>query len=223
MSHFKNRFYNNPQDNDDSDQQQNSQDQDQSKEEPSGNSADDLEVDFGDAFDDNGAEEPVKEAEDELSALKKELAEAKDKTLRTFAELENFRKRSARTLQDELKYANMSLIRDMLPVMDNLLRAIEAAEKQDQAGELTEQGKALLDGVKMVVEQFNTVLAKHNCTPIEAVNQPFDPNFHQAITQMPSADVAPNTVLMETQKGYVLHDRVVRPSQVIVSCEAPKE
>ena len=221
MSHFKNRF-NNKQANDESVQQQNSQEQNQSKEEKPENAPEDLEVDFGDAFDE-GAEEPVKEAEDELSALKRELAEAKDKTLRTFAELENFRKRSARTLQDELKYANMSLIRDMLPVMDNLLRAIEAAEKQDQAGELTEQGKALLDGVKMVVEQFNTVLGKHNCTPIEAVNQPFDPNFHQAITQMPSADVAPNTVLMETQKGYVLHDRVVRPSQVIVSCEAQKE
>lgn len=218
MSHFKNRF-NNSRANDEPEQQQKSQEQ--SKEEKSENAPEDLEVDFGDAL--NDSEEPVKEAEDELSALKKELAEAKDKTLRTFAELENFRKRSARTLQDELKYANMSLIRDMLPVMDNLLRAIEAAEKQDQAGELTEQGKALLDGVKMVVEQFNTVLGKHNCTPIEAVNQPFDPNFHQAITQMPSADVAPNTVLMETQKGYVLHDRVVRPSQVIVSCEAPKE
>ena len=220
MSHFKNRFNDKNKQDKASDPEQDKQEE-QSKEEKSTNASEDLEVDFGDALKD--AEEPVKEAEDELSALKRELAEAKDKTLRTFAELENFRKRSARTLQDELKYANMSLIRDMLPVMDNLLRAIEAAEKQDQAGELTEQGKALLDGVKMVVEQFNTVLGKHNCAPIEAVNQPFDPNFHQAITQMPSADVAPNTVLMETQKGYVLHDRVVRPSQVIVSCEAPKE
>lgn len=222
MSHFKNRSNNDNQKNDNPADQQQTPEEQQSRQENSGNASDDLEVDFGDAFED-GAEEPVKEAEDELSALKRELAEAKDKTLRTFAELENFRKRSARTLQDELKYANMSLIRDMLPVMDNLLRAIEAAEKQDQSGELTEQGKALLAGVKMVVEQFNTVLGKHNCTPIEAVNQPFDPNFHQAITQMPSADVAPNTVIMETQKGYVLHDRVVRPSQVIVSCEAPKE
>ena len=221
MSHFKNRFNNDRSKNNDSSAPEQGKPEEQSKEQKSENAPEDLEVDFGDAL--NDAEEPVKEAEDELSALKKELAEAKDKTLRTFAELENFRKRSARTLQDELKYANMSLIRDMLPVIDNLLRAIEAAEKQEQAGELTEQGKALLDGVKMVVEQFNTVLGKHNCTPIEAVNQPFDPNFHQAITQMPSADVAPNTVLMETQKGYVLHDRVVRPSQVIVSCEAPKE
>ena len=222
MSRFKNRFKNdNNKENDSSAPEQDKQ-EDPSTDEKTENASEDLEVDFGDAFEDAAAE-PVKEAEDELSALKRELAEAKDKTLRTFAELENFRKRSARTLQDELKYANMSLIRDMLPVMDNLLRAIEAAEKQDQAGELTEQGKALLDGVKMVVEQFNTVLGKHNCTPIEAVNQPFDPNFHQAITQMPSADVAPNTVLMETQKGYVLHDRVVRPSQVIVSCEPPKE
>lgn len=222
MSHFKNRFNNNKnKENDASAVQQDKPEEQQSKEEKPENVSEDLEVDFGDAL--NDAEEPVNEAEDELSALKRELAEAKDKTLRTFAELENFRKRSARTLQDELKYANMSLIRDMLPVIDNLLRAIEAAEKQEQAGELTEQGKALLDGVKMVVEQFNTVLGKHNCTPIEAVNQPFDPNFHQAITQMPSADVAPNTVIMETQKGYVLHDRVVRPSQVIVSCEPPKE
>lgn len=222
MSHFKNRFNNDKNKQNDASDVQQDKPEEQSKEEKPNAASEDLEVDFGDAL--NGAvEEPVKEAEDELSALKRELAEAKDKTLRTFAELENFRKRSARTLQDELKYANMSLIRDMLPVIDNLLRAIEAAEKQEQAGELTEQGKALLDGVKMVVEQFNTVLGKHNCTPIEAVNQPFDPNFHQAITQMPSADVAPNTILMETQKGYVLHDRVVRPSQVIVSCEPPKE
>lgn len=222
MSHFKKRFNNDKNKEKDASAPDQDKPEEQSTEEKQETASEDLEVDFGDALKD-APEEPVKEAEDELSALKRELAEAKDKTLRTFAELENYRKRSARTLQDELKYANMSLIRDMLPVMDNLLRAIEAAQKQAESGELTEQGKALLDGVKMVVEQFNTVLGKHNCTPIEAVNQPFDPNFHQAITQMPSADVEPNTVIMETQKGYVLHDRVVRPSQVIVSCEAPKE
>lgn len=222
MSHFKKRFNNDKGKENAASAPEQDKPEEQSKEEKPEKTSEDLEVDFGDALKD-APEEPVKEAEDELSALKRELAEAKDKTLRTFAELENYRKRSARTLQDELKYANMSLIRDMLPVMDNLLRAIEAAQKQAESGELTEQGKALLDGVKMVVEQFNTVLGKHNCTPIEAVNQPFDPNFHQAITQMPSADVEPNTVIMETQKGYVLHDRVVRPSQVIVSCEAPKE
>ena len=222
MSHFKKRFNNDKNKENDASAPEQDKPEEQSTEEKQDTASEDLEVDFGDALKD-APEEPVKEAEDELSALKRELAEAKDKTLRTFAELENYRKRSARTLQDELKYANMSLIRDMLPVMDNLLRAIEAAQKQAESGELTEQGKALLDGVKMVVEQFNTVLGKHNCTPIEAVNQPFDPNFHQAITQMPSADVEPNTVIMETQKGYVLHDRVVRPSQVIVSCEAPKE
>ena len=222
MSHFKKRFNNDKNKENDASAPEKDKQEEQSTEDKQETASEDLEVDFGDALKD-APEEPVKEAEDELSALKRELAEAKDKTLRTFAELENYRKRSARTLQDELKYANMSLIRDMLPVMDNLLRAIEAAQKQAESGELTEQGKALLDGVKMVVEQFNTVLGKHNCTPIEAVNQPFDPNFHQAITQMPSADVEPNTVIMETQKGYVLHDRVVRPSQVIVSCEAPKE
>lgn len=218
MSHFKKRFNNNKENeqNANAEKKQAEQAQDESK------SSDDLEVDFGDSLD-NPADESSAKPDDELSALRKKLDEANDKVLRTFAELDNYRKRSARTLQEELKYANVPLIRDMLPVMDNLLRAIEAAQKQAESGELTEQGRALLDGVKMVVEQFNSVLGKHNCTPIEAVNQPFDPNFHQAITQMPSADVEPNTVIMETQKGYVLFDRVVRPSQVIVSCEPPKE
>ena len=218
MSHFKKRFNNNKENeqNANAEKKQAEQAQDESK------SSDDLEVDFGDSLDDP-ADESSDMPDDELSALRKKLDEANDKVLRTFAELDNYRKRSARTLQEELKYANVPLIRDMLPVMDNLLRAIEAAQKQAESGELTEQGRALLDGVKMVVEQFNSVLGKHNCTPIEAVNQPFDPNFHQAITQMPSADVEPNTVIMETQKGYVLFDRVVRPSQVIVSCEPSKE
>ena len=222
MSHFKNRFNNNPQTNEKAGDQANNQERKHSNEQTSNASSEDLEVDFGEAINES-ADEPVKEAHDELSSLKKELSEAKDKTLRTFAELENFRKRSARTLQEELKYANMSIIRDMLPVIDNLLRAIEAAQKQAEAGELTQQGRALLDGVKMVVDQFNSTLKKHDCEPIDALNQPFDPNFHQAITQMPRADVAPNTVIIETQKGYMLHDRVVRPSQVVVSCEAPKE
>lgn len=194
-----------------------------------------LNVDFGDLVDEkessnksSGKKEdagkssydgkgPFNSSAATISQLKKELSEAQDKTMRTFAELENFRKRSARTLQDELKYANMSLIRDFLPVIDNLERAIEAAKKQTEQGELTPQGQALLEGVEMVVQQFNSVLAKHDCTVIDSLNQPFDPNFHQAITQMPSAEADPNTVIMETQKGYLLHDRVVRPSQVIVS------
>ncbi len=191
---------------------------------PSGKQADagdELKVDFGDAFEEAVSEESKLQLqmEADIAKLKKELIEAKDKTMRTFAELENFRKRSARQLQDELKYANIGLIRDMLPVMDNLLRAVEAAQKQKIDGNLTEAGEALLDGVKMVVDQFNDALAKHDCIQVEALNQPFDPNYHQAITQMPSDQAAPNTVIMETQKGYVLFDRVVRPSQVIVSCE----
>lgn len=187
-------------------------------------SADELKVDFGSAFEDAPSEEEAKQAqlEQDMATMKKELMDAKDKTMRTFAELENFRKRSARTLQEELKYANIGLMRDMLPIMDNLLRAIEAAQKQEAEGQLTVPGEALLNGVKMVVEQFNDVLAKHDCIQIEALNQPFDPNYHQAITQMPTNDVAPNTVTLETQKGYVLHDRVVRPSQVIVSCAKPE-
>jgi molecular chaperone GrpE len=124
--------------------------------------------------------------------------------------LDNYRKRAARELEDRLRYANMSLLRDLLPVLDNVERAIEAAEKNAD-------GAALLDGFKMVHQQLDEALKKHHCQRIEALHAPFDPNVHHAVMQQPSADHPANTVLMVTQNGYQLHDRVVRPSQVIVS------
>ncbi len=142
--------------------------------------------------------------------LQAELQAAKDRELRCLAELENYRKRAARELDDKLRYANMSLLRDLLPVVDNIERAIEAAEKNADAG-------ALLDGFKMVQQQIEDVLKKHHCERIEALHAPFDPNVHHAVMQQSSAEHPANTVLMVTQNGYQLHDRVVRPSQVIVS------
>jgi molecular chaperone GrpE len=155
---------------------------------------------------------PQSEAAD-VERLQSELAEARDRTLRVQAELENFRRRSRRELQDELKYANVPLLRDLMPVVDNMERAIEAAQKTDDAA-------SLLEGFRMVKQQLVSVLERHHCVVIPALGQPFDPNLHEAISMQPSADQPANTVLYVAQTGYQLHDRVVRPTQVIVSTVA---
>lgn len=139
-----------------------------------------------------------------------ELATEKDRVLRLQAEMENLRTRTAREVNEERRYAAMPVVRGLLPVVDNIDRAIEAAE---QSGEAT----PLLEGFKLVRQQLLTVLEKQNCKPIPAVGEPFDPQIHEAILQQPSDDQPADHVLQETQTGYQLHDRVVRASQVIVS------
>ncbi len=166
------------------------------------------------AADELAKERNAVECMDELLAnvqkLQAELAASKDRELRAHAELDNFRKRAARELDDRLRYANLPLLRDLLPVIDNLDRAMEAAEKNADLG-------ALLEGVKMATQQFDDVFKRFHCTRIDALHQPFDPNVHHAVMQQPSEEHPANTVLLVTQNGYQLHDRVVRPSQVIVS------
>ena len=150
------------------------------------------------------------DADDDLESLRAELAEAKDRTLRLQAELENYRRRVQREMEEERRYAMMPLMRDLLPVRDNIERAIAAAEQARDAS-------SLLEGFRMVSEQFHTVLAKHHCVEIAAMYEPFDPNRHEAIQQLPSDEHAPGTVVDVAQIGFQLHERVVRPSQVIVS------
>ena len=149
-------------------------------------------------------------SETEIAKLRGELEDASDRVLRAQAELENYRKRARRELDDERRYAAMPLLCDLLAVLDDIYRAIEAAEKSPQAA-------GLLDGVKLVAQSLEAALAKHDCKRIDALGKPFDPAFHEAISQQPSADHPPSTVVLVAQEGYVLHDRVVRPSQVIVS------
>jgi molecular chaperone GrpE len=154
--------------------------------------------------------ETASDVDESLAQLRAELETAKDRELRCRAELDNYRKRAAREREEMLRYANMSLLRDLLPVLDNVDRAIQAAQQNADAG-------ALLDGFKMVQQQMQEVLTRHHCRQIEALHAPFDPNVHHAVMQQPSDEHPANTVLMVTQDGYQLHDRVVRPSQVIVS------
>jgi molecular chaperone GrpE len=150
------------------------------------------------------------EASIELEALRTELAEAGDRTLRLQAEFENYRKRAQRDAAEERKYAALPLISDLLGVLDNLDLALQAAEKS--GGD-----KALVDGVRMLAGMFTAVLAQHHCKRIEGVGLPFDPNLHQAIGQEPSNDVSAGHITRVMRYGYQLHDRVVRPSDVFVS------
>jgi molecular chaperone GrpE len=148
--------------------------------------------------------------QDRVQSLQADLAAAEARVLRAHAELENFRKRANRHLEDEKKYAPLPLMRDLLPVVDNLERAIQSADQEGGSARMVE-------GVKMVAQLLNSVLERHHCRRIEAQGAVFDPHLHEAIVQLPNEQVPPGTVLEVAQNGYQLYDRVVRPAQVMVS------
>lgn len=150
----------------------------------------------------------------DLLALIAERDEYKERLARSVADLANYRKRMQRDLEDERKYQASSLLRAILQPLDGLQRAIKAAQTSGNAEEL-------IGGVGMVLKQFEAALTNQGVTVIPAVGQPFDPNLHEAITQAPSADHPPMTVLDDIETGYKLHDRVIRPSRVIVSIAPP--
>lgn len=143
--------------------------------------------------------------------LNNQIAELQDRLLRTQADMENFRRRVYREQEETRRFESLRLVRDILPGLDGLNRAIASAE---QTGDL----QNLLDGIRMVANQFRDILKAHSAVPIDALGKPFDPNLHEALTQIPSADHDPMTVLQVVEMGYLLHDRVVRPARVVVSC-----
>jgi molecular chaperone GrpE len=158
-----------------------------------------------------------------ISATDRQLADAqaerdsfRDKWTRSLAEFENYRKRVQREQEEDRKYQSLPIIRAILPAMDGLTRALQAAEKSGQSGEL-------MTGVQMVAKQFETTLVGFGAKRIDSLGQPFDPNLHEAIQQIPSADHPPMTVMLEVEAGYTLHDRVIRPAKVLVSSAPPAE
>ena len=156
---------------------------------------------------DNSLREPLSEVEQ----LRLELEEAKNRTLRAMADLENYRTRINRQMTEERKYASIDFMRELLPVWDNIGRALEAVSA-------THNLESLVEGVQMVHSQFMEVLKKYHCEKIEAMYQPFDPNFHASVAQIPTVEHHPaNTVIEEVQPGFRLFDRVVRPSQVVLA------
>ena len=149
-------------------------------------------------------------AEPTVESLQAELADAEKRVLLAHADLENFRRRNRREMQDQLRYASLGLMNDVLESVDNLQRAVESYEKDAN-------GDGLVEGVKLVAQQINTVLQNNGCKKIEAVGQTFDPNLHQALQMQPSEEHEANIVMMDLRPGFQLHDRVIRPSQVFVS------
>lgn len=156
-------------------------------------------------------------AEKKIADLEAQLQEANQRALRSHAELENFRKRAQRELVEERRYAVVPLVRDLLPVVDNLQRAIDATATRSVSEGQTDDSASLLSGVQMVLAQFESILKQHQCVRIETVGAPFDPNVHEAIGQEPSDEHAAGTVTRSFQAGYQLHDRTIRPAQVFVS------
>ena len=149
----------------------------------------------------------------EVEQVRAELQEANERVLRAQAELENYRKRARREMEDDRKYAALPLLKDLLSVVDNLQRAIDAAEQG--------QGStALLEGVKMVSAQMTGLFEQYGCQRIPAVGTQFNPHLHEALAQGPSAEHAAGIVTREASAGYQLQDRVIRPAQVFVSTGA---
>ena len=151
----------------------------------------------------------------ELDALKEKLTEAEDQRLRAMAELENFRQRKNKEMAEQEKYAPMKLARDILPVWDNLGRALEAAPADESV-------QGFVEGVRMVYDQLLDVLSKNHVVRIPTEGKKFDPNVHESIAMFPS-DAEPNTVINEARPGFMLHDRVVRHAQVVISAPKPAE
>lgn len=157
--------------------------------------------------------EDVEQLKTELSTAKAEAADTYDRLLRLSAEFENYKKRVQRQMEDHKKYANEDLIKDLLSVVDNLERALNAAGEQPK----DETGACMAEGVEMTLNEIVKILKNHNVTPIEAKGKPFDPTYHEAVMQEESDEYPENTVTSEFQKGYMLHDRLIRPAMVTVA------
>jgi molecular chaperone GrpE len=151
----------------------------------------------------------IEESQARARTTQERLKDEHERLLRTAAEFENYKKRAVKEKEDTRKFGVESLLKEFLPVADNLDRAIDAAAAATEP-------KQIVDGVKLVQKLFESVLAKFGVTSFSALGQPFDPTVHEALMQMDS-DAAPGTVVQEMAKGYKLHDRLVRPAAVVVA------
>ena len=144
-----------------------------------------------------------------------ELADLKERYLRLAAEYDNFRKRNLRERQDLLNYANESIVKDLLPVVDNLERAVIHGRKEEQRAD----SENLLQGVELTHRSLIQILGRFGVVEIEAAGKPFDPQVHEAVRRVVTSDHAPGTVVEVHQKGYRLKDRLLRPAMVAVAGE----
>jgi len=175
-----------------------------------------TEVESEVSTDENGSEEendlaeldPVKILEKDLLDAKNELTEQKDKFVRLQAETDNFRKRLSREKEEFSQYANERLFKELLPIFDNFERALE---------EPSNDKKSLKEGLAMILKQFSSFLEKEKVEPIEAIGEKFDPMIHEVLTSEESSEHEENTIISQFVKGYMINNRVIRPSQVVIS------
>jgi len=155
-------------------------------------------------------EEELQRLREALEAKTREAEEHRDRYLRGAAEFDNARKRAAREREDYTRYANESLLRELLPVLDNFDRALQAARGEPAAAAVTA-------GVELIQRELLRVLEKFGATPFVSVGQPFDPERHEAVARVPAHGQAEGTVVNETARGYMLNGRVLRPAMVTVA------
>ena len=168
------------------------------------------------SIDENGTEEeddlveldPVKILEKDLLDVKNELTEQKDKFVRLQAETDNFRKRLSREKEEFSQYANERLFKELLPIFDNFERALE-----DPSSDI----KSFKEGLEMILKQFSSFLKKEKVEPIEAIGKKFNPMIHEVLTSEESSENEENTIISQFVKGYTINNRVIRPSQVVIS------
>ncbi|HPW68351.1 MAG TPA: nucleotide exchange factor GrpE [Deltaproteobacteria bacterium] len=159
------------------------------------------------------AEETVEsgEAGDDVAGLKAQVEEFKDRCLRAYAEMDNMRKRLARERQEIVKFGTEKLLRDFLLVYDAIHKSIATAT------ELRPEDEQFIEGLRMTEKLFLETLKKYQVEPIQAQNVPFDPNYHEAFMQVTKEGVEKGMVVDEIEKGFMIHDRVLRPAKVTVS------
>ena len=158
-------------------------------------------------LDELAQESEVSEAEQ----LQEQVAAAKDQVLRVQAEMQNLRRRAERDVENAHKYALDKFAPALLPVVDNLERALAAIDSEDAAQ------KSVAEGIELTLKTFVEVLTRHKVEVVDPAGQPFDAELHQAVSAVPNPDLEPNTVMDVFQKGYTLHGRLVRPAMVTVS------
>ncbi|WP_235015494.1 nucleotide exchange factor GrpE [Oceanicoccus sp. KOV_DT_Chl] len=170
--------------------------------------ADDAEVNAAEA-------EQAQSPEAQIEELQEQLAKTKDDALRTLAEAQNIKRRAEQDIDKARKFALEKFSTDLLAIADNLQRAVDAADKDN------ESLKPLVEGVELTQKALNDTFAKHGVLKVDPIGEPFDPTFHQAISMVENPDVEPNTVTMVMQTGYTLNERLLRPAMVMVSKAAP--
>jgi molecular chaperone GrpE len=164
---------------------------------------------------DGGAAGAPADAAADVEELRRQVADKNDRLLRALAEADNIRRRAQRDREEAVRYGAEALLRDLIPVLDNLDRGLEAARTAD--GSTT-----IVDGIELIRREFLKVLERHGVSRYSAMGQRFDPNQHEAIARVVSVDKEPDTVVGETVPGYSLRGRVIRPAQVAVAA-APDE